>query len=70
MVRLGAVTSFSCSFRWRYCRFCESSRLVSSFFCWPRMCCWNFFSSASATLVFGDMRKQGQVVRVELVSLH
>lgn len=49
--RMLFVTSFSCSLRWRYWRFCESSKLVSSFFCWPSMCCWNFFSSARAALV-------------------
>lgn len=38
-------TSFSCSLRSLYSRFWDSRKLFSSFFCWPWMWCWNFFSS-------------------------
>lgn len=62
-------TSLSCSLRWRYCRFWESSRPVSSFFCCVRMCCWNFFSSDTTAFPWRiKAQKHSQLVILSLIS--
>lgn len=46
-------TSLIFSLHSLYCFFWVSRKVVSSFFCWATICCWNFFSSASTTFIWG-----------------
>lgn len=47
-------TSLIFSLQSLYCFFWLSRNVVSSFFCWATICCWNFFSSASAVFIWAE----------------
>lgn len=47
-------TSLIFSLHSLYCFFCVSRKVVSSFFCWATICCWNFFSSANTVFIWGE----------------
>lgn len=46
-------TSLIFSLQSLYCFFWLSRKVVSSFFCWAMICCWNFFSSANTVFIWG-----------------
>ncbi|KAA8586833.1 hypothetical protein FQN60_000669 [Etheostoma spectabile] len=50
-----------------YSRFCDSRKLLSSFFCCTWMCCWNFFSSLGRLVFFEQLLHfLGEVVPLAL----
>lgn len=54
-------TSLIFSLQSLYCFFWLSRKVVSSFFCWATICCWNFFSSVSKVFIWeahGEAVKQ------------
>jgi len=50
------LTSFILSLHSLYCFFCVSKKVVSSFFCWTKICCWILFSSAAEAFVFWETK--------------